>query len=55
MNTEIKKLLENIEVNARILTDIPASEQHIGHIQVVLSAALFDIKRCLEMLAKTKV
>lgn len=48
MNTQIEELLKNIETHADVLMTIPASEQHIGNIQSVISVALMDIKRCLE-------
>lgn len=51
MNDKIVKSLKNIETHANALMSIPASEQHIGHIQTVVSDALLEIKRCLEQIA----
>lgn len=44
--------LKDIEADAAALMRIPASEQFIGHIQVAVSAALLNIKKCLEAIAK---
>lgn len=51
MNDKIVQCLKNIETHADVLMRIPASEQHIGHIQSVVSIALLEIKRCLEEIA----
>lgn len=52
MNDKIIESLKNIETHADVLMKIPASEQHIGHIQSVISIALLEIKRCLEEISK---
>lgn len=52
MSDKIVECLKNIETHADVLMTIPASEQHIGNIQAVVSIALLDIKRCLEEIAK---
>lgn len=51
MNDKIVECLKNIETHADVLMTIPASEQHIGNIQAVVSVALLEIKRCLEAIA----
>lgn len=54
MNDKIVESLKNIETHADALMKIPASEQHIGSIQAVVSVALLEIKRCLEQIANGK-
>ena len=51
MRDKIVECLKNIETHAEALMKIPASEQHIGNIQAVVSIALLEIKRCLEAIA----
>lgn len=51
MSDKIVESLKNIEIHADVLMKIPASEQHISHIQSVVSIALLEIKRCLEAIA----
>jgi len=50
MNPEITVALTKIEIHARVLMDLPGNEQNIGTTQAVVSAALMDIKQCLEAL-----
>lgn len=51
MNDNIVECLRKIELHAVDLSSIPASEQNIGNIQSVVSVALLEIKRCLEVIA----
>ncbi len=55
MNDKIIESLKNIEIHADVLMKIPASEQHIGNIQSVVSIALLEIKRCLEAISIDKL
>lgn len=47
---ELKKTLDRLRVHADVLMRIPASEQHIGNIQSVVSIALLDVVRAIEQL-----
>ncbi len=52
MNDKIVEHLKNIETHADVLMKIPSSEQYIGNIQSVVSIALWEIKHCLEEVAR---
>ena len=54
MNAKITDHLKNIEIHADYMLKIPASEQHIGHIQVALHTALIEIKSCLEEISRER-
>lgn len=52
MTEKISVLLKHIQRHADGLLDIPASEQHLAQMQIIISVALLDVRQCLEALAE---